>query len=180
MVSGRDQPRVKLLAGAVAAALALMAGSAGAQVFDPNSPAVRDAYIGPVTSDKIQAALSAFNKTSDVTLSLFGNFSFSLTVVGSFGFDRFTISEPPLVAQTLIFAGTDADLGAPGAPVDLTLKSLQASAGFMTARDFTVASSTINTNAFQLTLNGIVTANGPLDKQGSGILVLNGVNVWNG
>jgi hypothetical protein len=73
MVSGRGQRRVKLLAGAVAAALALMASDVRAQVFDPNSPAVRDAYIGAATSEKIQAALSGLNSTSLPPQALFSS-----------------------------------------------------------------------------------------------------------
>src|SRR6185436_5599880 len=136
---------------------------------------------GTVTSEKIQAALSGLNKTGEVTQTLFGSFaSSSVSFSGDFtGRGSFVVFNP-IVVLTNIFAASDADLGAPGAPVDLTQKYLQALAGFTTARDFTVATSTIDTQTFNLTLNGVVTANGPLTKQGSGTLTLNGANVWNG
>ena len=183
MVSGRGQRRVKLLAGAVAAALALMAGDGRAQVFDPSSPAVRDAYAGPVTSAKTQAALTGLNTTILTTQSIFSfGSSFSADFMCACG-GNFTFNIVPVIpvfGSTLLLAGTDADLGTPGAPVDLTLKRLQAQASFTTARDFTVNLSTINTDAFDITLNGIVTANGALAKEGTGVLSLNGPNIWNG
>ena len=159
------------------------ASDAGAQAFDPNSPAVRDAYVGPATSAKVQAALSGLNTTSTVTqalLSLFGSFGSGSVIFTSFGSVNITTQIPIIFGSDPLFAGSDGDLGAPGTPVDLTAKRLEALAGFTTAREFTVGSSTINTNAFNLTLAGVVTAAGPLAKEGSGILTLNGANVWNG
>ena len=177
MVFGRGQPRNALLAAAVAGALAFMADGR-AQVFDPKSTAVLEAYLGPVTPEKIQAAVAGLNQI------VFPSPVFACLSCGSGGLGitdiSFQPSFPPFPTIE-IFVSSDADLGAPGSPVDLTNTQVIVLAGFTTARNFTVDLSAINVfGPFFVTVNGTITATGKLFKVGGGTLVLNGPNVWNG
>jgi autotransporter-associated beta strand protein len=168
----------QVLLAAVASALSAAGGTAAE--FDPSSAAVREAYIGPVTHAKMEAALAGLLAALGP-----GNCSFCSDGGGS-GFELGLGSATPIfflpnvsIIATL-GAFSDADLGAPNASVFLNNARLRALASFATARDFTIGTggAAIDTNSFSLTLTGTLTANGTLVKEGAGSLVLTGGNVW--
>ncbi len=165
---------------AVGAALALPAQPLLAQAFDSNSAAVRDAYVGPVTQAKKDAALAGLQQLlrslpTPPFRDWFGSYG---AVTYSYN-SHFSFSFQPNITAT-ISAANDGDLGAPGAAVTLDSTRLSALASFSTARNFLITANggAINTNGFNLTLSGNLTANGTLVKEGPGTLVLTGNNVW--
>jgi len=169
-----------------------LATAAHAQVFDPNSAAVRQAYVGVATQEKKDAALAGLTVLanqvwqsvtygSNVTGNLSGSYyqtisgnihdSFRLTAISGF---------TPSV--TIIQASNSSELPVPGpnGAVSLDNVVLRALASFNTSRDVVVGSTgaVIDTNGFNLAITGNVTANGPLAKDGLGTLVLTGNNAW--
>ena len=165
---------------AVGAALALPAPPLLAQAFDSNSAAVRDAYVGPETQAKKDAALAGLQQLlRSLPTPPFRDWFGSYGVVVHLYNSHFSFSFQPNITAT-ISAANDVDLGAPGAAVTLDSTRLSALASFSTARNFLITANggAINTNGFNLTLSGNLTANGTLVKEGPGTLVLTGNNVW--
>lgn len=143
--------------------------------------AVRDAYVGAVTPQKLDAALVGLN---DLLAAAFSgksppggsSFAAGTTAVFPPGF-----SFPSLVTpQTTLDASADGDLGSPGAPLVLDAAQLNVLASFTSNRAVTIGTgqAIINTNAFTLGLTGNLTANGTLIKEGAGVLELTGNNTW--
>lgn len=165
---------------AVGAALALPAPPLLAQAFDSNSAAVRDAYVGPETQAKKDAALAGLQQLLQQLRTqpfCWGCSNYDAS------FERVSLNHstnfPPMITAA-ISAANDGDLGTPGATVTLDSTRLSALASFSTARNFLITANggAINTNGFNLALTGNLTANGTLVKEGPGTLVLTGHNVW--
>jgi outer membrane autotransporter protein len=81
---------------------------------------------------------------------------------------------------TTIQATSDNDLGVPGAAVTLNSTLLRTLASFTTPRNFNIGSggSIIDTNGNNLSITGVLNAQGMLIKDGLGTLTLTGNNVW--
>lgn len=166
---------------AVCGALALMAGQTRAQVFDVNSVAVRQAYVGEATQAKKDAALVGL--TQLLTLPQCTSFCAPGNGGGVIVTSRNRIIgvDPSPLINTTIQAANDGDLGTPGSTVTLNNTLLRTLATFSTPRNFLIGSggAVIDTNNFNLSITGTVTANGTLFKDGLGTLALTGNNVWN-
>jgi autotransporter-associated beta strand protein len=169
---------------AVSGALALMAASGYAQTFDPNSAAVRQAYVGAATQEKKDAALAGLTL---LARQIPGPCPFSLCSQGGGVIIRLTPDQPfnfgppwPQINSTTL-AANNGDLGAAGAPVTLNNTLLRTLASFSTPRDFAIGTggARIDTNGFNLSITGTLTANGVLVKDGQGTLTVTGNNVWN-
>ena len=153
--------------------------------LDPQTPVVRDAYLGAATPEKANAALAGLN---DLLASAFtgknpdlsGGFyaSAGTTIYGLFLADS---SDHPLVFTT-VNASADSDLGAPNNPLLLDGTALNVLASFSSERAVSIGlhDAIINTNAFNLILSGDLTADGLLRKEGTGVLELTGNNSWHG
>ncbi len=121
------------------ALLALFSGPAlatGGPSFQAllNTPAVRLAYEGPATPEKLQAAMAGLRPLR-VELPLItppgpcwfcGSGSFTITGPGLVDIPYHVIGPLP----DLLFAGSDADLGPPGATVTLAHTRLQLTGSF--------------------------------------------------
>ncbi len=113
-----------------------------------NNPAVAAAYLGPATPEKLAAALAGLRPPiAELPLIVSpgpcwycGSSGFvSIGIApGSFGSLTYVSAGP---SPSLITAGSDADLGAPGAPVTLSFSRLRLSGSFATGRDFIVGDS---------------------------------------
>ncbi len=191
---------------AVSGALALMATAGHAQTFDPNSAAVRQAYVGVATQEKRDAALTGLGLLvsqvrQNVSAGGFGgsfgfilgsssssylwqsfNFGVSGTLTDNTGglalfIPRYT---PLQFSLSTLQAVNDGDLGVPGAAVTLNNSTLRTLSSFNTTRNFTIGAggAIIDTNGFDFGISGAVTANGTLFKDGLGTLSLTGNNVW--
>lgn len=199
--------RLNPLGLAVCGALALLANAAQAQVFDVNSPAVREAYVGAATQEKKDSALAGLrglaNEVRRAVTDRGANTSPGFgSTTGASGYliiagdvnDAFKLRQiggtnPPFSSTvngtapsfSLIQAANDNDLGAPGAAVTLNNSRLEALASFNTARNFTIGefSGVIDTKGFNLGISGTITATGHITKIGAGTLSLTGNNVWN-
>ena len=168
---------------AVSSALTLVAASAYAQTFDVNSAAVRQAYAGAATQEKKDAALAGLTQPINALscTSFCGGGG-----GGASGVDIIQNNFPPQLfvfqpsINSTIMAANDGDLGVHGASVTLNSALLRTLGSFSTSRDFSIGSggAVIDTNNFNLSITGNLTANGPLVKSGSGTLVLTGNNVW--
>lgn len=153
-----------------------------AGAFDTDSAAVREAYLGELTTEKRQAAFDGLVELQDALIEIGGS-------GGSAAGGVIIISTnpvPPPPAPTInilstISAASDADLAAFGDPLNLNAAELDVTADFVTARGITVGldGALIDTNEHRLEVSGTVTANGLLRKDGEGVLRLTGNNVWN-
>ena len=176
------------LALAVGAAFLLAPLTGNAQSFDPNSPAVLQAYGPPLDQAKIDAARAALNRFLPQVAQFPGLlpqnaflFSSSGGFEGSAGFEEwFTIKTCCSLPSTLYLAGSDADLNILGNPVTLSDALLRATASFSTPRNFVIGPqpAAIDTGAFELSITGSLSANAQLEKLGAGILALTGNNTW--
>jgi fibronectin-binding autotransporter adhesin len=179
---------------AISSALTCMGSPVYAQVFDPNSAAVRQAYVGDATPQKVGALLNGLIKIvpplpiRHPTICACDTTSNFLPVSISYTFLGPSIGSFPTGAVT-----KDSDLGFPGAPVSLNFGDytqpllalpgvLDIGASFATPRDFFIGpgGGYINTNGQDLTILGRITAQGTLQKSGQGSLSLTSSNVWNG
>ncbi|MGE0384473.1 MAG: autotransporter domain-containing protein [Gammaproteobacteria bacterium] len=149
--------------------------------FDTSAPAVRDAYLGPATDDKLNAALDGLE------IALAGLQGAAVDPIASnytAGFSATCLCGPggynAPVTSGFLDVTTDADFGAPGAAVTLDGVTLTTLASFTTAREFIVGTSgaNVNTAGSEFQIAGALTANGPLLKTGPGILGLSGGNTW--
>jgi autotransporter-associated beta strand protein len=180
---------VRRLPGLVVIATTILASTAHAADFDPSSSAVREAYEGVATPEKIDAALAGLTRLTGSIQALsppgFGWYaSAGVSVTGPVNSvlppHAVWLSNPGFVGPSLLEAASDADLGAPGLPVTLDYATLRALATFTTPRDFDVGprSGTIDTNGFDLTITGRITTTAQLTKSGAGTLILTGANPW--
>ena len=144
------------------AVCAALATAAHAQVFDPNSAAVRQAYVGVATQEKKDVALAGLTQ-------LVNQIQGTCAFCGSGGVTDVFITTPigpPIIfipfvpINSTIQAASDGDLGTPGAAVTLNNTLLQSLASFSTARDFSIGTggAKIDTNGFNLSLTGTLTA----------------------
>ena len=157
--------------------------------LDPQTPAVRDAYLGAATPEKTNAALAGLNdllasaftgKNPDLSGGFYAS-SGSLTF-GTSDFGLFWNSLGHPLIFTTLNAGADSDLGAPNNPLLLDGTTLNVLASFSSERAVSIGlhDAIINTNAFNLVLSGDLTADGLLRKEGTGVLELTGNNSWHG
>src|SRR5258705_3761160 len=116
----RHTLKPKRLSLAIAGALTCMATGGFSADFDPSSPTVTQAYVGPATPEKLLSASTGLNDLLKELpkLSLGGSYALSLSVEGFAGFEEWSIRKKAML-QDSIFAGSDADLGSAGAPVML-------------------------------------------------------------
>ena len=183
MEQGRPIERRGLRAPAHAACC-LLCLSPAAFAFDTARSEVLTAYQGEVTAAKLAAAHAGADELLAVLANLPGNGGGSAgggLIDISDGFPPAPPAPPAITVNTLIMAGADGDLAAFGDPVVLDAARLLATASFATPRDVTIGTggAIVDTNVHTLTLDGIVTADGILRKDGDGTLVLSGANVWN-
>lgn len=112
-----------------------------------NNPAVANAYTGLATPEKLAAALAGLRPLiAELPLitppgpcwycGSYGSITRNSPGYGG-SIDYVSYGQSP----TLITAGSDADLGAPGAPVTLAFSRLRLSGSFETGRDFIIGSS---------------------------------------
>ncbi len=169
---------------AISSALTVIGNPLHAQGFDPNSAAVRQAYTGIATQEKKDAALDGLVQLANqVRCTQFCNISGGggsasvIITVGGGGAFGFTFSP---VISTVIQPANDGDLGVPGAAITLNNTLLRTLASFSTARNVFVGTggAVIDTNGFDLSVSGNLTANGTLAKYGLGTLSLTGNNSW--
>ena len=157
----------------------IVAPASGA--FDTARPAVQSAYSGAASDDKVAAALEGVRELLTVRDLLRPPSSGSAGFVGG-NITAPSAPWPPAVTiLSTITAGSDADLAVFGDPLILDGTLLDVTADFSSGRDVVIAvgGAVIDTHAFALELDGVVSADGLLIKQGSGSLRLNGANVWN-
>ena len=175
-----------------------------------DNPAVAQAYVGPATFEKRSAAMAGLRPLLNelpLILPVGGWFSGSHTITyyccTFSNFDPHLFSLP---SPTLVFAGTDADLGEPGAAVTLAFARLRLTGSFETGRDFIIGHPDyapdyhpgwltivytegetpppvggpgwIDTNGHDLKITGRLTSWQRLYKEGEGTLWLTGANVW--
>ena len=175
-------PTMKPVAAAVALTLGVAATEISAADFILGSPAVQQAYIGEATQAKKDAALAGLTQlTSQLTLLPCWSCVNAGIIIGTGPGIVFPFVPAPLPLNALIQAASDTDLGAPGTPVILDSTLLRTLASFSTARNFQIGGggAGIDTNGFNFSITGDLTANGELRKYGLGTLVLTGNNVWN-
>jgi len=180
---------IKPLVLAVATACLTFERSAHAQVFDPASAPVLQAYAQPLDNAKVDAARAGLNMllpsvasfpsllTNPPSTGASSNFFQFSGSVGSFTFNN----NPTLSSLHPVYdAGTDADLAALGNPVLLDDIQLRATASFNTSRNFLIGpnKATIDTQGFDLAISGNITVQGSLTKLGFGVLTLGGNGTW--
>lgn len=113
-----------------------------------NNPAVTYAYTGLATPEKLAAAMSGLRPLiAELPLIIPPGSCWSCGSYGVFikedGNPGFVISiDASGATPSLITAGSDADLGAPGAPVTLAFSRLRLNGSFETERDFIIGSPT--------------------------------------
>lgn len=148
--------------------------------------AVTEAYVGPLTQAKHDAALSGLQALT-TRLSLLpggdygcGNDNASISTNITLDSNFFPAFSGSIVTE--IEAGSDQDLGQPGAAVTLDGAALKALATFVTARDLIIGANAgqIDTNGYSLTITGNLEAAGDFKKVGDGILSLAGSSQWHG
>ena len=177
-----------------------------------DNPAVAQAYVGPATFEKLSAAMAGLRPLlNELPLILppggcwFCGSSGSVIIRTG---DSIPIQDLmiPGHAPTLLFAGSDADLGGPGAAVTLAFARLRLTGSFETGRDFIIGHPDyapdyhpgwltivytegetpppvggpgwIDTDGHDLKITGRLTSWQRLYKEGEGRLWLTGANVW--
>ncbi|MCB1849333.1 MAG: autotransporter domain-containing protein [Gammaproteobacteria bacterium] len=160
--------------------LAISPPVTAASLFDPNSIEVIEAYQGEATLAKRQAALAGLDAVLTAAGQGGGGGSGAVIIDGSCCSFGFYPTAPVIDVYSLIEPSGDADLGVAGAPVHLNESMLRALADLTTDRDFSIGSAgaVIDSNGFTFTISGDLVADGPLVKQGSGVLALSGTNSW--
>lgn len=167
-------------------ALAVTAAASPAQVFDPGSPQVRQAYEAPLSADKLAAARAGLNRLLRQA-NLFPGVLPNPPSGSAYGASSIRYESPFIccigsnVSLPLDYrAGSDADLAVLGNPVVLSGASLTATGSFGTARHFRIGplAAAIDTAGHDLTITGVLTADAVLEKRGPGTLALTGDNVW--
>ena len=162
-------------------ALLLATVATASAAFDSTRPAVRTAYRGVASDDKVAAALEGVRELLAVRDLLPPPGGGGAGVIVDGGIPVSAPEPPTITIVETIVAGSDADLAAFGDPLMLDRTLLDITAGFSSARDIAIAAggAVIDTRTFTLELDGVVSADGLLIKQGSGSLRLHGANVWN-
>ncbi|MCB1743882.1 MAG: autotransporter domain-containing protein [Gammaproteobacteria bacterium] len=148
--------------------------------FDPSSNAVRDAYTGDATAEKLTAAREGLMQVLEAVNPSGGGNGPGGSIV-TVTTPRQLPSPPAISILETLTPGSDGDLGAPGTPLTLNGTLLQPQASFTSGRAVSIGSggTIIDTGAFELSLTGVVNAGGALLKRGSGTLALSGNNIWN-
>ena len=168
----------RLYSGLILALSALVAPAVWA--LDPQSPAVREGYLGTATAEKNNAALVGLNGLW--ASSFKGNPPWGLPIDAGFEEIRNIGGLEPVLPNVvaILNASSDSDLGALGAQLVLDAAQLNVLANFTSNRTVTIGTgqAIINTNSFTLGLSGNLTANGTLFKEGSGVLEVTGNNSW--
>lgn len=145
----RARARARVLAAAVLAAASPAATAWAGPSFEDllHGPAVQQAYRGAATPDKLAAAMAGWRALrselhliapSWLCLHCGGGGSVWITHPGVPGPPWTVVDIDPRPPVSLLTAASDADLGAPGAPVTLAHARLQVLASFETARNFVI------------------------------------------
>jgi len=140
---------------------------------------------GSITGAVVNNATLAFNRSDAVTfagnisgtgnLSQLGNGTLTLSGAN-------TYSGGTTINAGTILIGSNAALGNTSGGLTFGGGTLKLSTGVSSARAITLnpGGGTINTDAFQVTLSGVISGTGSFTHQGSGILTLSGANTYSG